>query len=101
MDGDLDPAAKSGEMLVDGVVQHLKHAVMKTALVRIANVHARPLTNSLQTFEFIDLSGIVLLLGGDLGFVLRRIDWRIGHGAGKGSEITVAETRNFSKKRAS
>ena len=100
MDGDLDATAEPGEMFIDRVVEDLENAVVQTTLIRIPDVHPWPLADGLKSFEFVDLGGIILLLGGDLGFVLRRIDWRIGHGAAKGSEITVAETRNFSKKLA-
>ena len=49
----LDFVAISGEMLVNRVVEHFKYTVMQTALVRVADIHARPLANGLQTFEFI------------------------------------------------
>ena len=95
VDGDLDARAVAGEMLVDRVVQHLEDAVVEAAFVGIADVHAGALADGLKTFEFVDLCGVVLLLGGDLGGGLLGLVWRLGHRAGKRSEIRAWETRNF------
>jgi hypothetical protein len=40
---------------------------MEAALIGVADIHAWALANGLQSFEFIDLRGIVLLRGSDLG----------------------------------
>ena len=40
-------------MFVNRVVEHLEHAVVQPALVRIADIHAGPLAHGFQTFEFI------------------------------------------------
>ena len=95
VDGDLDAVAVAGEVLVDRVVQHLEDAVVEAALVGVADIHAGALADGLETFEFVDLGGIVLLLGGDLGGGLLGLVRRLGHRAGKGSEILPLETRNF------
>src|SRR5437773_12509689 len=55
---------KARKMLVNGVVQHLKNAVMKTALVRIADIHSWPFPHRLQAFPLVDLRRVVLF--GDL-----------------------------------
>ena len=57
----LDLVAKSGEMFVDRIVEHLENHVVQTALVRVANVHPRPFSDRFQTFEFVNLRGVVLL----------------------------------------
>ena len=48
-------------MLIDGVIEHLKDAVVETALIRVSDVHAWALTNCLETFEFVDLGRSVFL----------------------------------------
>src|SRR5438477_8458827 len=48
-------------MFVDRVVENFEDQVMQTALVRIANVHSRAFPDRLQTFEFVDLRGVVFL----------------------------------------
>src|SRR5437667_1153003 len=55
---------KARKMLVNGVVQHLKNAVMKTALVRIADIHSWPFPHRLQALQLVDLRRVVLF--GDL-----------------------------------
>ena len=57
----LDPLAVAGEMLVDRIVQHLENAVVQAAFIGVADVHARTLSNSFQTLQFVDLGGTVLL----------------------------------------
>ncbi len=51
--------AVTGQVFVDGVVQHLENAVVQTALVRVADVHARAFSNGFQTLKFIDLGGVI------------------------------------------
>src|SRR5947208_2841292 len=55
---------KARKMLVNGVVQHLKNAVVKTALVRIADIHSWSFPYRLQAFQLVDLRRVVLF--GDL-----------------------------------
>jgi hypothetical protein len=61
MDGHLDPCAIPGQMLVDGVVENLKDAVVESALIRVADVHAGAFADRLQAFELVDLSRTVFL----------------------------------------
>ena len=44
---DVDLCAETGQMLVDRVVQDLKDAVMKSALIRIPDIHPGPFPNGL------------------------------------------------------
>jgi hypothetical protein len=62
VDIDPDVLAVAGQMLVNRVVHHLKHTVVKTAFIRITDVHSRPETHGLQAFEFLDLVGSVSLI---------------------------------------
>ena len=50
MDGHVDVCAKSGQMLVDRVVEDLVNAMVQTALVGVADIHPRPLAHGLQAF---------------------------------------------------
>ena len=61
VDRHLNLGAETGHGLVDGVVNDLPHQVMKTAGARRANVHARALTNGLETFENLNLAAIVIV----------------------------------------
>uniref|UniRef100_A0A0N4ZJK4 Phenol hydroxylase n=1 Tax=Parastrongyloides trichosuri TaxID=131310 RepID=A0A0N4ZJK4_PARTI len=50
--GDGDQCCMAGEGFVDGVVDHLEdHVVQAGAVIRIADIHARALTNCVQTFQ--------------------------------------------------
>jgi hypothetical protein len=52
--------AVSGQGFVDGVVHHLEYHVMETgAVVGIADVHARPLANGVEPFQYLDRRGVV------------------------------------------
>jgi hypothetical protein len=73
VDGDLDLRAVSGEVLIDGVVQNLEYAVMQTALIGIPDVHPGTLADGIKTFELVDLSGVVFLLGSYLCLGLLRL----------------------------
>jgi hypothetical protein len=55
VDGDLYDRGEPGQGLVDGVVDHLKYAVVEAALIGVANVHVRALAHPLQALEFLDL----------------------------------------------
>ena len=59
VDGDLNVVAVTGEMLVDGIVEHLKDAVMESALVRVADVHSGTFANGFEPLQFVDLGGVV------------------------------------------
>jgi hypothetical protein len=58
---DFDLRAKSGEMFVDRVVENLENHVVQTALIGVADVHARALADGFEPFEFIDLRRVVFL----------------------------------------
>jgi hypothetical protein len=60
-----DFAAKPREMFVDRVIQNFEDAVMQSALIGIADIHARPLPHRFEAFEFIDLGGVIFLIIGD------------------------------------
>jgi len=61
MNGNLDLAAESGQVFVNGVVEHLKNTVMQAALVRVADIHSRAFAHRLQPFQLIYLGRIILL----------------------------------------
>ena len=48
-----------GDGLVHGIVQDLGEQMVQGALVRAADVHARPLANRLQALEYLDVLGRV------------------------------------------
>jgi hypothetical protein len=60
-------------MLVDGVVENLKDAVVESALIGITDVHAWALTNCFQSLQFVNLSGSVLFTSRSILFF-----WNIG-----------------------
>ena len=77
VNGDFDTCAVSGQMLVDRVIENLEDAVVESALIGISDVHARALTDGLESLQFVDLgsavfftTGRVLLLG-NIGVVER------------------------------
>ena len=45
---DIDPGAEPGQMLVDRVVENFEHHVVQPALIRVADIHARALSNGLE-----------------------------------------------------
>ena len=57
--GDGDLCRVAGQRLVDGVVDHLVHEVVQAALAGGADVHAWPLTNSVEAFKNGDRTGVV------------------------------------------
>jgi hypothetical protein len=59
MDRDTDVFAVPSQMLVDGVVHHLKHAVVKTSFIGVADIHAGAEADGLEAFEMLDLLGAV------------------------------------------
>ena len=64
MDGDLDPGAVTSQVLVDGVVENLKDAVVESALIRITDVHSGAFADRLEAFQLVDLRSSVLLATG-------------------------------------
>jgi hypothetical protein len=67
---DVNPSAMTGQMLIDGIVQNLKDAVVEASFVCWANVHARPLAHAGEAFELVNFRGVVELVfcDGSLGF---------------------------------
>ena len=61
VDRHLNLGAETGHGLVNGVVNDLPHQVMQAAGARRADVHARALTNGLETFENLNLAAIVIV----------------------------------------
>src|SRR5207253_11350066 len=59
LDGDRDARAVANERLVDRVVDDLEDEMMKTALARVSDVHARALAHGLQPLEDLDVRGAV------------------------------------------
>ena len=59
VDRDLYLVAIASQVLVDRVVEHLVHTVMKSFFVRVADVHPRPLPHGLQTLEFVNFRCVV------------------------------------------
>ncbi len=51
MQGHFDPATRSRERLVDGVVEYLAEALGQPAAVGRADVHARPLANGVEALQ--------------------------------------------------
>ena len=71
VEDDVDGFAKAGEVLVDGIVEHFEDAMVETALVGVADIHAGALADGFEAFEFVDLFGAVFLAdGGHHVFVL-------------------------------
>ena len=48
-------------MFVNRVVEHLEHAVVQAAFVRVADIHAGPLAHRLQTLQFVNFGGVIFL----------------------------------------
>ena len=69
--------------------------MVETAFIGVADIHAGALAHGVETFEFIDLGSVVLLLGGDLGGGLLWRGGRLGHKAWGGSAIHTRKTSNF------
>jgi hypothetical protein len=101
---DVDDFAITGEVLVDGIVQHFKNTVVQATLIRVPDIHTRPLPHGFEAFELVDLvHAIFLAYGGHGVFVLfgkRRV--LVWHGryireAGKGARsvgnVSKAELR--------
>jgi hypothetical protein len=50
-------------MFVDRIIENFENHVMQSAFVRVADIHSRPFPDCFETFEFVDLRGVVFLLG--------------------------------------
>ena len=60
VDGYVDTIAETRERLVHGVVDDLvHHMVQARAVVRVADVHARPFAHGLQALEYLDALFVV------------------------------------------
>lgn len=62
MNDNVNLAAIAGQMLVNGVVEYFKYAMVQASFVRVPDVHAGPLPHGLQAFQFVNLRGAVLML---------------------------------------
>ena len=60
MDGHQDLRGKAGQRLIDGVVDDLEDAMVKTPLHRVADVHVRAFADALEPFELLDFRGVVV-----------------------------------------
>ena len=58
----LDVRAIAGQVLVNGVVQDLKDAMVETALIRVADIHARAFAHGFQALQLVNLGCAVFLL---------------------------------------
>ena len=67
MQDDLDVGAVARQRFVNGVIHDFINAVMQSAVIRGANVHAGTLANSFQTFQHLDLVFIILFGHGRSG----------------------------------
>ena len=61
VDRHLDLVAITGQMFVNRVVEHLEHAVVQAAFIGVADVHAGPFADGLQTFQFVNFGCVILL----------------------------------------
>jgi hypothetical protein len=61
MDYHLNLCAKSGEMFVDGIIEHLKDEVVQASFIGVSDEHPGPFSDSLKTFQLVDLRGVVFL----------------------------------------
>ena len=66
-DLDLDVVAVAGQRLIDRIVHDLIDQVVQPALAGRADVHARPFADRLQALQHLDLTAVVLVVGGGVG----------------------------------
>ena len=50
-------------VFVDGIVHHFKDAMVQALLIRVSDVHSRPVAHGLGEFQLADLIGVILLTG--------------------------------------
>jgi hypothetical protein len=48
VDRDIDPRAETGQVLVDGIVEHFENHVVQPAFVRVADIHAGALPDRFE-----------------------------------------------------
>jgi hypothetical protein len=41
-------------MFVNGIVEHLENAMVEAPFIRVADIHARPLSDGFQPLQFIN-----------------------------------------------
>ena len=88
VDRDLDVVAVARERLVDGVVHDLVDEVVQPAHADVADVHAGPLADGLETFENLDVARAVLLATAGGG--ARRRPRRAGVGSALAGGVGVS-----------
>jgi threonine dehydrogenase-like Zn-dependent dehydrogenase len=64
VDVDPDVFAIAREMLIDGVIDDFKDAVVEASLIGIADVHSGAEADGSEPFQVLDLFGTVSLVGG-------------------------------------
>ena len=52
----------TGQSLIDGVIHDLVHQMVQTPLAGRADIHTGALAHSLQTFQDLDLAGVVFMV---------------------------------------
>ena len=58
LDGDDDIRAVAGQRLVHGVVHNFIYAMMQSAVIGRADIHAGTLSDGLQSLQNLDLAGL-------------------------------------------
>jgi hypothetical protein len=64
-------------MLIDGVIEHLKDAMVKSPLIGITDIHSGTFADSFEPLQFVDLGGAIdtaagcILFLGKIGVVER------------------------------
>ena len=81
VDAHRDVRGKAGQGLVDGVVDDLEDAVVKTALHRVADVHVGAFADTLEALELLDFGGVVFG-GASLDFTQVFRVFLVGHAGG-------------------
>ena len=61
VDRHVDLLAIAGQMLVDGVVQHLEDAMVQPPFIGVADVHAGAFADGFQPLQLVDFRGVILL----------------------------------------
>src|SRR5690606_3088058 len=55
MDNDLDIVAETSHGFVNGVIHHLVYQVVQSFDTGVTDIHRRPLTNGLQSFQYLNV----------------------------------------------
>ncbi len=61
LDADRDAVAETGERFVDRIVQHFVDEMVESRYAAVADVHVRPLADSVHSTENLDITGIVFM----------------------------------------